>query len=133
TLSGVAAAVLLLLVLLTVADVSFRYFLGQPIFGAHEMTQVLMLAIVLLSLAACEMKGGHIRVDVLDGVLGRRGRRACDLLTALLSVATLGVMAHRAALRSLDAYEYEDASSFLEIPLWPHYALIAFGIGAYAL
>ena len=133
TLAWVAAAVLVLLVLLTVADVGFRYFLASPIRGAHELTQIMMLAIVMLSLAFCEAQGGHIRVDVLDGVLGPRGRYLCDLATALLGAAALAAMGHRAVLRALDAWEYEDASSFLEIPLWPHYALIAFGILVFAL
>lgn len=133
TLAGVAAVVLVLLVLLTVADVGFRYFLASPIRGAHELTQVMMLAVVLLSLAFCEMRGGHIRVDVMDHALGPRGRRICDAGTAVLGAATLLAMAHRAILRAVDAWEYEDASSFLEIPLWPHYALIAFGIMSYAL
>ncbi len=133
TLARVAAAVLVLLVLLTIADVGLRYLLALPIRGAHEVTQVMMLAIVMLSLAFCETQGGHIRVDVLDSLLGRRGRRLVDALTALLAAAALLAMAHRAVLRALDAREYGDASSFLELPLWPHYGVIAFGVTTYAL
>jgi len=132
-LARVAVALLAVLVLLTVTDVALRYLFAAPIRGAHEVTQILMLGIVLLSLSYAEAKGAHIRVDVLDNRMSIRLRRSLDVATSILGAAALTAMGWRAGEKCLDALEYGDRSSFLEIPLAPHYGVIAFGIFAYAL
>jgi TRAP-type C4-dicarboxylate transport system permease small subunit len=42
-------------------------------------------------------------------------------------------MVWRCVLKAFDTYEYTDTTNMLALPLWPIYAVIAAGMGMYAL
>jgi len=63
--TSIAMVLLVVLVLLTVADVVMRRFFNAPIGGTFELTQVLLGIIVFFSFSYCAIKGGHIVLDVL--------------------------------------------------------------------
>ena len=67
---GVLAAVLLFcLMALTCADVIGRYFLGTPIYGAFEMTEMLLAALIFAGLPLVTLRNDHVTVDLLDPVM----------------------------------------------------------------
>ncbi len=73
-----AGLVLTAVMLLTVADVTLR-FAAAPIYGSQEITELGMAALIMLALPYCSATDGHIRVDLFDDRLGRRGRWVTDL------------------------------------------------------
>jgi TRAP-type C4-dicarboxylate transport system permease small subunit len=128
-----SGAVLALLMFITVADVVARYFFNQPFSGSVELTEMLMVALVMLAMPYCALTGGHIQVDVLDRALGRRGRFLSDLLIAVVGIAVFGFLIYRTGLKAIDTYEYNDLSTMLRLPIWPLYALIVIGFAGYLL
>ncbi|MBJ7539618.1 TRAP transporter small permease [Marinomonas transparens] len=72
TLEGIAATVLLLLVLLTCFDVAGRYVFNNSIDGAVELTQIGLAIMVFAQMPIITWRGSHVVVDLLDHLLGNR-------------------------------------------------------------
>lgn len=130
TLFLAAAAGLSLLFMMTVIAVGvvLRFALAYPILGSNEIVQLASVAVVMLALPYCTEGRGHVRVDVLDEAIGRGGRFLGDVLSRLVSGFVLSALVWRAWLKTLDAYEFNDATNMLSLPIWPFYAMIAAGM-----
>lgn len=125
TLSGMF---LMLVLGLVFVGVFARYVFSAPILGINEVVQLASVGVVMLALPYCTSYEGHVRVDVLDGVIGRWGRHLGNLMSRGLSAWVLSILVRRAWLKMLDAHEFGDTTNMLGIPLWPFYAFIAAGM-----
>jgi TRAP-type C4-dicarboxylate transport system permease small subunit len=123
-----AGASLVFMVVLIAVGVVLRFALAMPILGINEIVQLTSVAVVMLAMPWATAEGAHVRVDVLDHAIGRRGRFAGDVLSRVLSAAVLAVLAWRAALKALDAMTYGDATNMLALPIWPFYAILSAGV-----
>lgn len=132
-LTLVGGACLIAIMVVVSAGVVMRYVFNTPLLGINEVIQLAAVALVMSSLPYCTAKGEHVAVDVFDAMLGRWGRYVGDLLSRAISATVLGLLCHRAALKSLDALEWGDATNMLRMPIWPFYAIIAAGAGLCAL
>ena len=56
------------LMAITCADVIGRYFFGTPVYGAFEMTEMLLAALIFVGLPLVTLRNEHITVDLLDPV-----------------------------------------------------------------
>ena len=121
------------IMLLTAADVALRYLAGAPIFGAHEVTEIAMVALIMLAMPHCGASGGHIRIDVLDRALGPFGRFIGDLVGGIVGLTVLGFLVWRTGVKVVDAYTYDDLTNMLVLPIWPIYLVIVLGMGGYAV
>lgn len=123
------AAGLLLVAMVTIicAGVVSRYFLNRPILGINEIVQMNAVALAMLALPYVTFRRGHVRADIFDKFIKRVGRFAGDLITRLLSIATLGFLVKRAWGNTVDAYQFGDATNMLAIPAWPFIALVVLG------
>lgn len=127
---GLAGALLVLMMLVTVVDVAGRYLLNAPLPGAFEMTQFLMAAIVYAGLPRVSQKDGHITIDLLDSVTPRGLRPLRDLAIHAVCLAAFGVLAWRLWLLAGEAAEWGDITQYLRWPLAP---IIWFGSGLSAV
>ncbi len=60
--------VLFAMMVLTCVDVVGRYFLSRPIFGAFEITEMLLAALIFAGLPLVTLRNEHVTVDVLDPI-----------------------------------------------------------------
>lgn len=74
----------LLMVLVTVYDVVLRFGFSAGSVAVQELEWHLFGAVILLGAAYTLRKDEHVRVDLLYGRLGTRGKAAIDLLGTLL-------------------------------------------------
>jgi len=79
-----ASVVLFLLMLITCIDVVGRYLFASPLPGATELTEVGLAIMVFAAIPVITWCGGHIVVDLLDRVLGRRVVKGLNVLAALV-------------------------------------------------
>lgn len=127
-LAVIAAVALLFLVTIISIGVILRYAFNVPILGLNEINQLTALTLVMAALPYCTAQRGHVGVDVFDNAIGRVGRLVGDIGSRLLSGFVLSVLAQRAALKALDAREFGDTTNMLDLPIWPFYSILAFGI-----
>lgn len=115
------------MVIIIVASVFMRYAIRQPMLGSNELVQMTSVVLVMMALPCCTFTEGHIRVDILDNIIGRWGRLIGDLVYRLTSIFVLGLLTYRAGLKGLDALKWGDNTNMLSLPIWPMYAVLALG------
>ncbi|MEQ8347671.1 MAG: TRAP transporter small permease subunit [Sneathiellaceae bacterium] len=97
TLSRLCGLVSMLLIAASVLVVSqmvfMRYVLGASTIWQTEFVVYAMIASTFIGAPYVLMLKGHVSVDLLPNMLGRRGRRLLDLLAALLSLAFCALLA----------------------------------------
>ncbi|WP_377811461.1 TRAP transporter small permease (plasmid) [Azospirillum sp. A29] len=127
---GGALSILLIAIVLalTTAGVVARYVLGHPLEGVDEACGYLVVAMVMAGSAEALRTGHHIRIDLILGFVGPRGRRWLDAWSnlAVLVFAVLLVRTgwHTAAF----SYDFDAFSSGqLELPLWIPQAALPIG------
>lgn len=125
--------VLVALMLLVSWAVFARYVMNDPILGDTEIVQIGMSLVVMMAMPYAALTGAHIRVDILDTSIGALGRFAGDLFARLVAIFTLYLLVGKALDKAFDAYEYEDVTNMIEIPVWIAYGAIVAGMGLFAL
>jgi TRAP-type C4-dicarboxylate transport system permease small subunit len=129
-LGGVAGALLVLMMMVTVVDVVGRYFLNAPLPGGFELTQFLMAAIVYAGLPRVSDRDGQITIDLLDSVTPGRVRPVRDLLIQLICMGFFAILAYRLWVLAGEAMEWGDITQYLRWPLAP---IIYFGSAMFAV
>jgi len=132
-LAWVAGLCLIFMMGLIAVAVVMRYAVGDPLLGVNEIVQLVAVALVMASLPYCTFHNGHVGVDVFDHLIGHWGRLIGDVGSRAISIYVLGILSWRAVLKALDAFEYEDATNMLGLPIWPFYTILATGAGLCAL
>lgn len=125
----ITGAAILILMLLTTADVVKRSITGGSIRGVIEITEIALVVTVFFGLVGAEVSGAHIRTSVLVDRL--RTRVAGMITMTSLSVCTFvtGWLTYQTALRaqaSIETGEYR--FGLLSIPIWPARVAITLGL-----
>lgn len=129
--AGLFAAVAVLLIMIsTVVDVTRRQTIGGSVPGLVEMAESLLVAMVFLGLASREIRGGHVRVEL---VLQRLSPATRDAITALgyalVVVPLTSWMIWMTTARAIESFRAgERRYGLLELPLWPARWVISVGL-----
>ncbi len=115
------------------AGTVLRYVFNAPILGNNEVLEMAAVALVMLAIPYCTLEDAHVRIDLLDKVLGDIGRWLTEILYRGLAAWVLFYLVRSYVYRTLDALEYSDVTNLLRIPIWPFCGLVALGMGLYAL
>ena len=121
---------IIVIMLLTVADVLLRHIAHTTIMGVTEYSQMLM-AIILLATASTALSDGHIKVDILYNHLRRTMQKICVILTCIISMGISALTAARAFFEVNRAIRDKITYLTLGWPQWPFY--LFFGIAMAAL
>jgi TRAP-type C4-dicarboxylate transport system permease small subunit len=123
----IAIGFLVLLVILTVADVILRRFFNAPIAGAFELSRLILGIIVFFTLAYCAVHGGHIVVDVFVSRFSRRAQSSISIFIHLCSVGIMGVISWQLFLHAMRVQGMGEVTAIWEIWISPFVFLAALG------
>ena len=113
------AVILVVMTVMTFADVVGRYAFNSPIVGAVETTELFMGVIVYLGMAMTTHSRGHISVDLLTANVGPQARRVMAVFADLISVVFVSFLSWelwRVARRTLDS---NLLTQVWEVPVYP--------------
>jgi len=130
-LARAASIVLGMMMLFIFGGAISRYAFNAPIAGGNEIIEMASVAVVMLGVAYCTKRDAHVRIDLLDPILGRRGRAFGNALYQFLGTIVLAFLVKAYIFRTWEAWQYQDHSNMIGIPLWPFYGLIIAGMGMY--
>ena len=133
TLGYMAIAILVSIMLLTVADVSMRCFFNRPILGTTEITQFMMVTLAFFCIVWCTMLGGHIRVDILTKYLKPTPRLISESIYLLLGLGLYFFICWQNFREAKAVQAIGKLSEIRDIPVHPFYLVIAFTCGIVAL
>src|SRR5262245_61772159 len=100
-LGFVAAVVLFAMMALTCADVIGRYRFNAPVFGAFEITETLLAALIFAGLPLVTLRNEHVTVDVLDPITPEWVFRLQHVAACLLGFVSTGYLSWRLWIRAL--------------------------------
>ncbi len=137
-LAFVGGLFLLFIIVLTCASIIGRALLTVeiccgPVPGDVEMIEIASGVAVFFFLPFCQLKRGHVTVDIFSGLMGPRGVAVTDLVGNLLMTAAAAVILWRLELGFQDKLRSGETTFILGLPLWWGYALSLIGAAAFAV
>jgi TRAP-type transport system small permease protein len=124
----VSAAFLFLMMVLTGADVTGRYFFNAPIQGSFELTTLFMSIIVALGLSYCALEKAHVRVDIITMNLSAKVQLILDCIANFCSFALCVLLSWQIFLRALSLIDAGITTLVLRIPIFPFVFIVDLGI-----
>lgn len=104
-----------------------------PIAGDFELVEAGCAFAVFAFLPWCQMRRGHVTVDIFISPLGPRTRAALTLIGNLVLTIAAVVIAWRLELGMMDKKAYFETTFILQMPSWWGYASVLFGAWLFAL
>jgi len=127
-----SAVMILVLMMLTVVDVSGRYLFRHPLQGSVEISELLLLVIIVLAIAGTQRVGGHVGMDILLDKLKRMRRPlypALQTFALFVSEAVFVIVlfyCFRAFLASVAMNE--TSAGPLYVIVWPAKGILCLGL-----
>ena len=128
----VGAVALILMMGITVADVVLRNLFSIVVPGGMEMTGLLMILTALSTLAAVELEGSHIRVDLVLRLMPEWARTPTIAGGLLLTFVTMVVTGAQIFLQAVYLHKNGIVTGVFAIPEWPFVAFGTFFIALFA-
>ena len=117
--SHAGAILILAMTVLITYDVILRYFFNDPMLGAHEMVEYLLLTCFFLFLTDCWNASTHVRMGIVYEKMTGWVKKAADAFIGFTGALLFGVMALTIWEELLYAFEADQISSELLMPIWP--------------
>jgi TRAP-type C4-dicarboxylate transport system permease small subunit len=104
-----------------------------PVPGDYEWVEMATAFAVFSSLGWCQLRRGHVTVDLCWHRAPRRVTAAIDLVADLLMTLGALLLAWRLALGLVDRHRFAETTFVLQIPLWWGYAACLVGALVFVL
>lgn len=127
------AAMLALMMFLTVVDVGLRYAFNRPLAGAFELVGYMMAIMVPFCIAYCAQQKGHVAVDFVMERFSKKTGTVVDIITTFISLIFVLIIAWQNVEYFFEVQGSGLTSSVLLIPAYPFIAPVAIGFGVFAL
>jgi TRAP-type C4-dicarboxylate transport system permease small subunit len=114
-LATAAGVMILIMMVVTTIDVIGRDVFNMPLFGAFEMTEILMGLVIFAGMPGTTAAREHITVNLIENFVSRRVRFLQTGLGDVLCAAVAGIMAWRIFWRGLGLIEAHETTMMLGI------------------
>jgi TRAP-type C4-dicarboxylate transport system permease small subunit len=116
--------ILILMMLLTVADVILRY-LKRPILGTYELVSFAGAIVIAFALPLTTWEKGHVSVDIIFEFFPRAKGHVLQVITRLMGMLFFIVLSWTLLNMGTSFYKMGEGTLTLQLPLYP----IAFLLG----
>ena len=117
-LDSLAVLMVLVMVLLTISDVTMRKFVDKPMTGVTEMVELALGGAFFFALPGVFWRCAHITVDIIDDHLPQ-WRLALQRVATVFNAIVLVVLVWHMWQPMLDVISFGDTSADLQIPkIW---------------
>jgi TRAP-type C4-dicarboxylate transport system permease small subunit len=127
---GVVLAALMTVI---IVDVTGRYLLNWPLFGALDMSTVLLVLVVACAIGYGGRTGAHVTADMVSTLVGPRFEFYSGVAVRIAATAIVCVWSWRLFVTGNVAKRLGESTQLLNIPFEPVYKALSFGVGVYAL
>ncbi|MEW6666135.1 MAG: TRAP transporter small permease [Thermodesulfobacteriota bacterium] len=115
----VGSAALVVMMVLTCADVFMRYLFNHPITGTYDLVGLLGAVLASFSMPYTMLKKGHVAVEILIQSLSRGRQLVLETFTHLLGIALFLVLVWQAILLARDMKAAGEVTPTLLLPFYP--------------
>lgn len=122
-----SSAVIMIMMLLTFADVIGRYILNEPIFGASEMISALLALAIFSGLGVTNARDEHIVVELFVDLVRKPFKPLVyEIIIQMFSVVVMLIIAIVLFEHAVESYQLKSLTVVLEMPLYYVTGSIAF-------
>ena len=115
--------------LVGVADVVGTEFFGRPLLGTLEFTESSMVLVVFGALAYAQERRAHIRVELLYGFAGARGKSFMEAVTHIVAFIFFALVAWMGYVELVYSLEIKESTmGSVRFPLYPARVLLVLGV-----
>jgi TRAP-type C4-dicarboxylate transport system permease small subunit len=129
----VAGLALLSILFLTVADITGRSAFRRPVPGTVELTGMILVIVVFLSVARSEDMGDHITIDLIYERVGTRFKMFLDIFADALTIVVVALLSYQLYQFVLRNQSSGAETPVLDIPVWPFVLVAAVGSALYVV
>ena len=115
----IASAALMLMMVLSCADIFMRYLFSRPITGTYDVVGLSGAVLVSFSLPYTMLKKGHVAVELLVQSLSRGKQLVIETFSHLLGISLFLVMVWQAILLSRDMKAAGEVTPTVHLPFYP--------------
>lgn len=126
------AACLLVVALLTTADVLLRWLFAKPIPGLMDFSALGTAIVVAACFPMLIARRGNVTMRLLGNALGRPVARILDVFGALVTAVFFGLMTWQYVRFTIEAGQAGEASAILRWPVAPWWGTVSALIGVTA-
>lgn len=127
--STIAGAMIILLMLLTIVDISLRTAGKAGVFGGIEFSEVMLVIAVFAGMMTAELTGAHVKTPILTARLKTIAARSVQILGALIAVVLLAWMVVVSSIAAWQSFQVGEVHLGLaRIPVWPAKAFVPIGM-----
>ncbi len=123
----IGGLILYCLAIIVAASAAMRELKYGGITGVYELVEFACGISAFLFLPLCQLKKGHVTVDLFTNPLSEKARNFLDSFWSVVFAICLITLAWCMVLGGLDKYEYQDASQELQLKFWVVYAVAVYG------
>lgn len=132
--SWVSGALTLVLLVMLVAEVAVREFVGRSLLGTIELSEVLLVFIVALGAAYAQRAGAHVSTDLVTSRFRPTAAAGIRVAGMVVAAAVLLWTAWATGVRGWEAFESGEARfGITSVPVWPARLILPFGLGLLAV
>jgi TRAP-type C4-dicarboxylate transport system permease small subunit len=124
---------LLVVALVTVADALLRYFVGRPLQGTFEGSELMLAAIIFFGMPYTSLTDGHVSVDFLTNRLGARMQHIIIAVNASICAVLLGLITLQMASLAQEYLATSRTTLTMRLPIFPFIVPITAAAGLTAL
>ena len=121
----------LAMIAVLVLEIVARYFLNSPTIWAHETSTMLYGAFCMLAGSYTLRHQGHVRSEVIYGIMGKRGKALSDTIIFTLGLVVLGVFFKMSVEFAADSWAVKEYSnkSIWQPAVYPIKTVIPVAVG----
>ncbi len=129
--SGFATMVILLIVCI---DVVGRSFFNAPLDAGVEASELMLVSLVFLGLAAAQQRKQNFAIDILYNNLPGVAQKGLDVIGFIVCLAITVTMAWPSTMQAISSFQRNEMGfSLVAFPIWPARIVIAGGLWLLAL
>jgi TRAP-type C4-dicarboxylate transport system permease small subunit len=113
-----AAVALVVMMLVTVADVFLRYFFNRPIPSSYDIVESTLVVVIFHGLSAVFLSRQNITIDLIDSVVGRSTVTFLTKIADFLSLLAIGLFGYAMITPAMQAFGYGDRKPELGLPIY---------------
>ena len=118
-LTLVGGSIILALVFLAVTNVLGRWIFSLPVDGYIDWVEQAMAFMAFLGISYTQREGGHIRMDIVVGMLKGRSLWFVELLSTTVMLLLMLILTYGSYLHFERALTIGDSSLDINLPVWP--------------
>ena len=127
-MARIAGAIVIIMMALTICDITARHFLVRPISGTYEIMRLMLAVVVFFPFAYVQMLNLQIVVNIISRRLPHRMQEMLNLIWILMALSGFVILGWQGIIGALEAIETNDVTiGLIPVPTAPARGVIAFG------